>query len=68
VPSSHGDPHHRRRRFHRSNFIHAWFGATDEPVINVDRLTYAGNMQNLAGLPLSASQRFVHMGAHRGGA
>ena len=43
-----------------SNFIHAWFGASDEPIINLDRLTYAGNMQNLAGLPSSASQRFVH--------
>jgi hypothetical protein len=43
-----------------SNFIHAWFGATDEPVVNLDRLTYAGNMQNLAGLPPRASHCFVH--------
>lgn len=43
-----------------SNFIHAWFGASDEPVVNLDKLTYAGNMQNLAGLPSSASHRFVH--------
>jgi dTDP-glucose 4,6-dehydratase len=43
-----------------SNFIHGWFGATEEPVVNLDRLTYAGNMQNLTGLPPQASHFFVH--------
>jgi dTDP-glucose 4,6-dehydratase len=43
-----------------SNFIRAWFGATEEPVVNLDRLTYAGNMQNLTGLPPQASHFFVH--------
>jgi dTDP-glucose 4,6-dehydratase len=43
-----------------SNFIHGWCGASDETVVNLDRLTYAGNMQNLAGLPLRASHCFVH--------
>jgi dTDP-glucose 4,6-dehydratase len=33
-----------------SNLIHYWIGATTETVINVDNLTYAGNLQNLAQL------------------
>ena len=30
-----------------SNFIHDWLSATHEPIINLDKLTYAGNLQNL---------------------
>lgn len=30
-----------------SNFIHTWLSQTDEPVINLDKLTYAGNPENL---------------------
>ena len=30
-----------------SNFIHAWLSQTDEPVVNLDKLTYAGNPENL---------------------
>ncbi|GAB0056825.1 dTDP-glucose 4,6-dehydratase [Candidatus Magnetaquicoccaceae bacterium FCR-1] len=33
-----------------ANFIHAWFKHTDEPVLNLDKLTYAGNLANLAKL------------------
>jgi dTDP-glucose 4,6-dehydratase len=33
-----------------SNFILDWLTATDEPVINIDKLTYAGNLTNLAEL------------------
>ena len=33
-----------------SNFIHSWLGSFDEPVVNVDKLTYAGNPANLASL------------------
>ena len=33
-----------------SNLIHYWMGATPDIVINVDNLTYAGNLQNLAEL------------------
>lgn len=33
-----------------SNFILDWFLQTDEPVINLDKLTYAGNLQNLSAL------------------
>lgn len=31
-----------------SNFILDWFSQSNEPVINLDKLTYAGNLQNLA--------------------
>ena len=43
-----------------SNFIHAWFASSDEPVVNLDKLTYAGNVQNLASLPRNALYKFVH--------
>ena len=31
-----------------SNFIHTWLAQTDEPVVNLDKLTYAGNPENLS--------------------
>jgi len=30
-----------------SNFILEWLKQSDEPVINLDALTYAGNLENL---------------------
>ncbi len=30
-----------------SNFVHTWLGQSDEPVVNLDKLTYAGNLANL---------------------
>lgn len=33
-----------------SNFILDWLSQSDEPVINLDKLTYAGNLENLASL------------------
>lgn len=33
-----------------SNFILDWISATGEAVVNLDKLTYAGNLENLAGL------------------
>lgn len=38
-----------------SNFIHRWVARHDEPVVNVDVLTYAGNAENLAALRSDAS-------------
>ncbi|HUG21239.1 dTDP-glucose 4,6-dehydratase [Piscinibacter sp.] len=32
------------------NFVHHWFARSDEPVLVLDKLTYAGNMQTLAEL------------------
>jgi dTDP-glucose 4,6-dehydratase len=33
-----------------SNLVHYWIDTTTDIVINVDKLTYAGDLQNLAGL------------------
>jgi len=33
-----------------SNFVIDWLARHDEPVVNLDKLTYAGNLQNLASL------------------
>ncbi|MCL2790189.1 MAG: dTDP-glucose 4,6-dehydratase [Desulfobulbus sp.] len=42
-----------------SNFILDWFDHTDEPVINLDALTYAGNLENLASLAGDGRHVFV---------
>ncbi|MCZ8293249.1 MAG: dTDP-glucose 4,6-dehydratase [Hylemonella sp.] len=33
-----------------ANFVLDWLAQTDEPVLNLDKLTYAGNLENLASL------------------
>lgn len=42
-----------------SNFILDWLAQTDEPILNLDKLTYAGNPQNLAGLVNDARYLFI---------
>lgn len=42
-----------------SNFVIDWLAAGDEPVINLDKLTYAGNLENLQGLASDPRHRFV---------
>jgi dTDP-glucose 4,6-dehydratase len=42
-----------------SNFVIDWLRETGEPVVNLDKLTYAGNMENLAGLRNDARHDFV---------
>ena len=42
-----------------SNFIRDWFGTCNEPVVNLDALTYAGNPNNLSTLPADAAHTFV---------
>jgi len=42
-----------------SNFVLDWFAHCDEPVLNLDKLTYAGNMENLATLQDDARHLFV---------
>jgi dTDP-glucose 4,6-dehydratase len=42
-----------------SNFIRDWLAHHDEPIINLDKLTYAGNLANLAGLERDARYHFV---------
>ncbi|HEY7804499.1 MAG TPA: dTDP-glucose 4,6-dehydratase [Orrella sp.] len=43
-----------------SNFIHTWLAQTDEPVINLDKLTYAGNPENLVKFQKDSRYTFVH--------
>lgn len=43
-----------------SNFILDWLAQHDEPVINLDKLTYAGNLDNLASLKEDQRHIFVH--------
>jgi dTDP-glucose 4,6-dehydratase len=42
-----------------SNFIHDWLENTQERVINLDKLTYAGNLQSLATVANDPRYRFV---------
>jgi dTDP-glucose 4,6-dehydratase len=42
-----------------SNFVLDWLSASDEPVINLDKLTYAGNLENLASLQGNPNHIFV---------
>ena len=42
-----------------SNFVLDWLRHHDEPIINLDKLTYAGNVDNLAALQGDARHTFV---------
>ncbi len=42
-----------------SNFILDWLAQGEEPVVNLDALTYAGNLENLASLQGDARHVFV---------
>src|SRR5574343_1052788 len=41
------------------NFVLDWIAGCDEPVVNLDKLTYAGNLQTLASLQGHARHTFV---------
>ncbi len=43
-----------------ANFVLDWLAADDEPVINLDKLTYAGNPDNLGTLKADSRHVFVH--------
>jgi len=43
-----------------SNFVLDWLAGCDEPVLNLDALTYAGNLRNLAALERDPRHVFVH--------
>ena len=43
-----------------SNFVLDWLVRHDEPVVNIDKLTYAGNLDNLKGIDPGARHVFVH--------
>lgn len=42
-----------------SNFVLDWLAQSDEPVINLDKLTYTGNLENLASLQGDVRHVFV---------
>jgi len=42
-----------------SNFVHHWLAHETSRVLNLDLLTYAGNLQNLEGLPAQSRHEFV---------
>ena len=43
-----------------SNFIREWLASNQEPVISLDKLTYAGNLKSLADIERDPRYRFVH--------
>jgi dTDP-glucose 4,6-dehydratase len=43
-----------------ANFVLDWLQSSDEPVVNLDALTYAGNLESLASLKGDARHVFVH--------
>ena len=43
-----------------ANFVLDWLARHDEPLVNLDALTYAGNLENLAALEGDARHVFVH--------
>lgn len=42
-----------------SNFVLDWLAQSDEPIVNLDKLTYAGNLENLVSLQGDARHLFV---------
>ncbi len=42
-----------------ANFVLDWLALSDEPVLNLDKLTYAGNLENLASLQGDPRHVFV---------
>ena len=42
-----------------SNFVHTWLEGSKEPIVNVDKLTYAGNLSNLESVLGDACHTFV---------
>ncbi|MEC5214287.1 dTDP-glucose 4,6-dehydratase [Polaromonas sp. CG_9.5] len=43
-----------------ANFVLDWLAQCDEPVVNLDKLTYAGNLETLTSLDGDARHIFVH--------
>ncbi|WP_151635774.1 dTDP-glucose 4,6-dehydratase [Noviherbaspirillum aerium] len=42
-----------------ANFVLGWLASTDESIVNLDKLTYAGNLNNLASVREDARHIFV---------
>ena len=43
-----------------ANFVLDWLAQSDEPIINLDKLTYAGNLQSLRSIEGNPNHHFVH--------
>jgi dTDP-glucose 4,6-dehydratase len=43
-----------------SNFVLRWLAEEDSPVVNLDKLTYAGNPANLESIASDSRYKFVH--------
>jgi dTDP-glucose 4,6-dehydratase len=43
-----------------ANYILNWMGRESAPVVNLDKLTYAGNLQSLVAVAGNSRYRFVH--------
>ncbi len=43
-----------------SNFVLDWFADASSPLVNFDKLTYAGNLRNLESISKRPEYRFVH--------
>lgn len=43
-----------------SNFVLDWLKHFDEPIVNIDKLTYAGNLYNLHSIENDSRHTFVH--------
>ena len=43
-----------------ANFVLDWLAQSDEPIVNLDKLTYAGNRRNLDSLSNDARHKFIH--------
>ncbi|MDB4218391.1 GDP-mannose 4,6-dehydratase, partial [Planktomarina temperata] len=42
-----------------SNFVLDWLAESDETIVNLDKLTYAGNLENLSSLDGDSRHQFV---------
>ncbi len=42
-----------------SNFVLDWFSQRNEPILNLDKLTYAGNLQSLSSLEYNKNHLFI---------
>ena len=42
-----------------SNFVMDWWNQSEEPIISLDALTYAGNLENLSALPKNSPHVFI---------
>ena len=45
-----------------SNFVLDWLAQNNEPIVNLDKLTYAGNLENLASIQVDPRHIFVKAG------